>query len=61
MNIEQLRAEVWENERKSHRDGIGKIISVLIELEKDKFYGALTFKYENGGIVYAKKEETIKL
>lgn len=37
-----------------------KYINDLIELERQKFYGEVLIKIENGKITYMKKSETIK-
>jgi hypothetical protein len=35
-------------------------IALLRQLSKERFFGALTIKFESGKIVILKKEETIK-
>ncbi len=36
------------------------VIQLLRELERTKFYGSLTVKFEAGHVTVLKKEETIK-
>jgi hypothetical protein len=35
-------------------------ISLIKQLASDRFYGSLTVKFENGEVVFLRKEETIK-
>ena len=35
-------------------------IALLRKLSRDRFFGAVTIKFESGNIVVLKKEETIK-
>ena len=37
-----------------------KLLELLKQLNKDKFYGSLEVKFESGNIVVIKKTETIK-
>ena len=41
-------------------DSMTEIVSKVNELILQRFYGELTFKFENGKIVLIRKSETIK-
>jgi len=42
-------------------DQLQKYINLIKELSKQRFFGKLTLQFENGTIVIARKEETVKL
>lgn len=37
-----------------------EVIALIRQLGGERFYGALTVKFEAGNVIYLKKEETIK-
>lgn len=47
--------EQVENEK------IKKILNIILECQKQKFYGDLTIKFEGGKIILIKKNQSIKL
>lgn len=45
----------------SEEEKVKKIITLILECQKQKFYGDLTIKFEGGKIVLVKKNQTIKV
>lgn len=43
------------------RQTVERLVRVLKELSKNKFFGELLIKYESGHIVYVRKTQSIKL
>ncbi len=59
-DLDHLGANKQQGSEEKDRRGASPLVSLLADLERQRFYGSLEVKLEAGKVVLLRKSETIK-